>query len=477
MSLFINNEWCSGHGPTLNAYSPDGKILTWSAKTASDNQVDLAVSASKQANRGWQQLTTGERVSFIKQFGRLLVEHKQKLAEVINSETGKPIWEALTEVAAMVAKIDISIEAHIQRTPEHNNNNLRLNHRPHGSFIVFGPYNFPGHLPNGHIVPALIAGNTVLFKPSELTPKTGEFVMQLWQQTGIPKGVMQLLQGGIAVGKKLVEADIDGILFTGSSTVGFDIHRQLAGRPEVMLALEMGGNNGLILSPNTQPESAAKIIFQSAFLSGGQRCTCARRLIVIDGAKSDATIEALLKLCDQALVGEHIEQPAYGPVIHLKAADTVRKKIAMLSDNGAKIIRNTNSTGVHLTPAIVDVSEVTTRQDDEVFGPLLQIIRVTSFEQAMIELNSTKYGLAAGLISEDVLEQKQFWAQAHAGVCSINAPTAGAASNLPFGGVGASGNHRPSAYYAADYCAWPQAGRHNPKIALPEAIAITGIKA
>ncbi|MEG1215068.1 MAG: aldehyde dehydrogenase family protein, partial [Leclercia sp.] len=147
-----------------------------------------------------------------------------------------------------------------------------LRHRPHGVLAVFGPYNFPGHLPNGHIVPALIAGNTVVFKPSELTPWTAEETVKLWQAAGLPDGVLNLVQGGRSTGEALAQSsEIDGLLFTGSANTGYHLHQQLAGAPEKILALEMGGNNALIIDEITDIDAVVNLTIQSAFVSAGQR--------------------------------------------------------------------------------------------------------------------------------------------------------------------------------------------------------------
>ena len=192
-------------------------------------------------------------------------------------ETGKLEWDAESELAAMIAKIDISIQAFFDRCPTFSKDlstskTLSLTHRSHGVLVVIGPYNFPLHLPNGHIVPALIAGNTIIFKPSPYTPKTGEFMMKLWVEAGLPKGVLSLVQGDAKVSKSLCEdPGIDGVLFTGSKPVGHLLAKSLSKTPEKMLALEMGGNNPMIIYDLKPSISVFQTITESAFISTGQR--------------------------------------------------------------------------------------------------------------------------------------------------------------------------------------------------------------
>src|SRR5919112_447249 len=210
-----------------------------------------------------------------------------------NPATGKHMWESRTEVAAVVNKVEISIEAYAERTPQRRmeaalGNKVTVRHKPHGVLAVLGPYNFPAHLPNGHIVPALIAGNAVVFKPSEKTPATGEMLVRCFHEAGIPEGVVRLLIGGPDQGRSLAgQAGIDGLLFTGSARAGMALHKQFAETPHKILALELGGNNPMVVWNAKDIDSAATIAVQSAYLSAGQRCTAARRLIVEEGAEAE----------------------------------------------------------------------------------------------------------------------------------------------------------------------------------------------
>jgi succinylglutamic semialdehyde dehydrogenase len=389
-----------------------------------------------------------------------------QFAQLIARETGKPLWEAKTEVAAVVGKVEISINAYMQRTGTTRQeaalgSKIAVRHKPHGVLAVLGPYNFPAHLPNGHIVPALLAGNTVVFKPSEKTPAAGEMLVGLYHEAGVPEGAIRLLIGGPEEGRALAGEDgIDGLLFTGSARAGQALHRQFADMPHKILALELGGNNPLVVWDAADTAAAATIAVQSAYLSAGQRCTAARRLIVREGAAGDDLIQAMLKLMDRLMVGEPFAQPQpfMGPVIDNDAADHIQAQFLDLMIKGGRVIRRLDrpqEKQPFLTPGLIDVTDVTGRPDEEMFGPALQLIRVPDFDAAIAEANNTRFGLAASLVGGSPEQFERFWSEVRAGVINWNKPTNGAPSNAPFGGVGLSGNHRPSAAYAADYCAYP----------------------
>jgi succinylglutamic semialdehyde dehydrogenase len=315
-------------------------------------------------------------------------------------------------------------------------------------------------LPNGHIIPALLAGNAVVFKPSEKTPGTGKMLVDCLHAAGIPTGLVRIVIGGPKEGKALAaHPGIDGLLFTGSARTGLILNRQFADMPNKILALEMGGNNPVVVwdAPDIYP--AAVLVVQSAFLSAGQRCTAARRLIVRDG-QHEAFIEQVKRIAERLIVAEPHSTPApfMGPVIDNEAADGLQESFLTLMMKGGRPILQMDRPipgRPFLTPAIIDVTDVADRPDIELFGPLLQVIRVPDFEAALVEANNTRYGLSASLIGGSPQLYDQFWANARAGIVNWNKPTNGASSKAPFGGIGLSGNHRPSAYYAADYCAYP----------------------
>lgn len=451
----------------LRSYDPASGELVWEGPAASGGDVAGALVRAREALPAWAALPIEARIAAAQRYRSVLDRRKEGIAKIIARETGKPLWEARAELASMIGKVDLSIAAQAERAGEKQTDmpfgQAILRHRPHGVMAVLGPFNFPGHLPNGHIVPALIAGNTVVFKPSEMTPATGEAMAECWAEAlGGHAHAFQCTQGGKETGEALVAGAINGLLFTGSAAAGAYFRRIFADRPDVILALELGGNNPLVAWDSDDVEEAAAIVVQSAFLTTGQRCSCARRLIVPDTAFGAALFDAVAALADRIIIGawDDEPEPLIGPLISQAAAESARSRVAGLIDRGADVIRPFSGvegrSGAFVTPAMLDVTG-TVVPDEEIFAPVLQVSRVPDFDAAIMAANNTRFGLSAGLISADDGLWQRFLLEGRAGMVNRNRPTTGAAGSMPFGGLGESGNHRPSAYYAADYCAYPVA--------------------
>ena len=459
----------------LTSIEPATGKQIWSGEPG-DAAVEVA--AARAAFPEWAAHSLSYRSEALRRFANVVRKKQDEFATLIARETGKPFWEAQTEVAAVINKVEISINAYAERTPKRTieaamGNKVTVRHKPHGVLAVLGPYNFPAHLPNGHIVPALIAGNAVVFKPSEKTPASGEFLVKCLHEAKIPEGVVRLLIGGPDAGRALAgEPGIDGLLFTGSARAGQSLHKQFAETPQKILALELGGNNPLVVWNPKDVESAAAIAVQSAYLSAGQRCTCARRLIVEDGQEKPL-IDAIAAMIDRIIVDHPFAdpQPFMGPVIDNDTAHHLQEQWMGLMMKGAKPIRRLDrpyDDRPYLTPALIDVTQAKEVPDEEIFGPVLQVIRVKEFDSAIEAANATRFGLAASLVGGSHDQYEKFWSNVRAGVINWNKPTNGAPSTAPFGGVGLSGNHRPSAFYAADYCAYPVTSVHADRIRAPD---------
>ena len=446
----------------LDSYEPATGTLLWSAPIG---DVDTEVAAARSGWASWAALPLTVRIETMRRFANVVRQRADAFADLLARETGKPLWEARTEIESVIAKVDISVAAYSERTSQRRldapmGSRMALRHKPHGVLAVLGPYNFPAHLPNGHIVPALLAGNAVIFKPSEKTPATGAFMVDCYRAAGVPDACIRLLIGGPAEGKALADhPDIDGLLFTGSARTGLALNRAFAAKPEKILALEMGGNNPIIVWDTPDLHTAAVLVIQSAFTTAGQRCTAARRLIV-DTKLYDALIDTINTMVGRLIVGSPHDDPApfMGPVIDNEVADQLTESFLSLLMRGGRPIRHLERVvegKPFLVPAIIDVTAMVDRPDIELFGPILQVIRVDDFDAAIREANNTRYGLSASLVSQTPALYDRFWSGVRAGIVNWNKPTNGASSSAPFGGIGWSGNHRPSAYYAADYCAYP----------------------
>ncbi|HVL02433.1 MAG TPA: succinylglutamate-semialdehyde dehydrogenase [Dongiaceae bacterium] len=476
-SLYINGQWIAGEGESIVSIDPGNGESLWQGRGASVQQVDQAVQAARAAFPAWRDAPLAARITLLQAFAAEIKSRQTELATLISRENGKPLWDAQTEVAAVIGKIASSIEAFQQRTGAHQKNTaqgeLILRHKPHGVVAVFGPFNFPVHLPNGHIVPALLAGNCVLFKPSELTPAVAEFTLRCWQAAGLPPGVLNCLQGSRETGAALVNhPQLDGLFFTGSAQTGHYLHQQWGGQPHKILALEMGGNNPLIVEPVRDINAALFTVLFSAFVSSGQRCTCARRLLLPDSAWGDDFFQQLTQRSSEISVAYGLSQPPpfMGSVISSDAARHLQDGIRLLESLGGDIRlapRFLNTQQTLMTPALIDMSRAQQMLDEELFGPVLQVFRYRDRDHAIELANATRFGLAAGLISDDTAAFEHVERHLRAGIVNFNKPLTGASSEAPFGGIGASGNHRPSAFYAADYCAYPVATLRSDSLQLP----------
>lgn len=473
--LIIGGRGEPGEGAMLESLNPSTGEVIWRGGEASPRQVDAAVAAARAAFEQWQDVPLPEREALLRRYAEVVNERKDDLAKLISAEAGKPRWEAATEVASVAGKVELSIGAMHERRAETsfdmNGTTARTSYKPHGVLGVLGPFNFPMHLANGHIVPALLAGNAVVLKPSEATPACGEAMVRCWERAGAPGGLVNLLQGGRSVGEALSRHEkIDGLLFTGGAHAGLALSRIFAERPDKILALELGGNNPLVVHSLADVEAAAYATVQSAYLTAGQRCTCARRLIVTDKAPRDF-IDALADLTRRIRVDvpDADPPPFYGPLINATNARKVLAAQRALIERGGTVLVEMKPLPLgeaFLSPGLVDVTGID-REDVEVFGPLLQVIRVRDLDEAIAEANATRYGLSAGILTDDRAAYERFRRRVRAGIVNWNQQLTGASGRLAFGGVGLSGNFRPSGYFAIDYCNYPVAGLENEQLRKP----------
>ena len=484
VNLRVDNQWIPGEGERFSSTCPVDESVVWSGNSATHEQVDAAFSAARNAFGPWWDKSSQERIEITERFRNIVKASADELATLISQETGKPLWEAKTEVGAVAGKIDLSIDSFRTRrdttTFELTGMNAVTRYKPHGVCAVLGPFNFPAHLPNGHIVPALIAGNTIVFKPSEVTPAVGAWMVEKWIESGLPDGVLNLVQGSRDVGESIANnPQLDGLFFTGSSGAGKALHQALAPYPQKILALEMGGNNPLIVHQADDLKAAAYLTILSGYFTAGQRCTCARRLILIDNDETQKFIGTLVEMIANVSFGFYNDdpQPFMGTVISAKMGRRMLQSQSNLIERGGIPIvpmKSHRDCDALVSPGLLDVTDVADRQDEELFGPLVNIIRVKDFDAAIAEANNTAYGLSAGLISNNHDCYRQFIHRIRAGIVNWNRQTTGASGKLPFGGCGLSGNHRPSAYFAADYCSFPVASLESASLELPEK-PMTGI--
>lgn len=487
-SVLIAGQWQPIPGEGLiseNPAHPDRVIWQGSPSAA---HIDDAVAAARQALPVWSSWPLQRRADVLRAFAEICRARVDEIADLICDETGKALWDAKAEAGILAGKVDITLDSSANfgmtrvtgyEVPLNESRIGRAWFRPHGVMAVLGPFNFPAHLPNGHIIPALAMGNTVVFKPSDKTPAVGQLLGEMLHEAlsdaGAPAGVVNVIQGGVDIASRLVSHDdLDGILFTGSWPVGRRILEANLDHPGRIIALELGGNNAAVVLPDADLRQAAIEVARCAFITTGQRCTCTRRLVVHE-AVADQVISAVCKAASALIIDDpRSEHPVFmGPLINEDARRHVLAEAeSMIAGGGEALIMPTpvspgTSSAPYVSPGVVTVDRFTTRdgsfEDDagadiEVFGPLLRVTVVPDENTAIEQANATRYGLAASIFTSSDDSAERFLREARAGCVNVNAGTAGASSKLPFGGLGLSGNHRPAGAFSLDYCAYPVAG-------------------
>lgn len=486
-SDLIAGEWVPLPGASLISHNPARPAeAVWQGSPVASH-IDAAAHAARAAQPEWARWPVARRAEVLRAFQTLARARADELGALIMRETGKAQWDSLAEARLLADKVDITLESG-PHSGLHRVTGFELpltatragatRFRPHGVMAVIGPFNFPAHLPNGHIVPALLTGNTIVFKPSDKAPAVGQFLATLFHDAlttcGAPRGVLNLVHGGASHAATLVSHEsIDGVLFTGSWPVGRRILEANIDRPGRLIALEMGGNNAAVVMPDADLRQAVIECARSAFVTTGQRCTCTRRIIVHE-AIAPRFVPLLQKVASTLIVGDPAGvagQPVFmGPLIRAEARDAMLQFQSSLSRAGGRVITEaaeiSNPDGGHyVSPAIVAVDRFSPGHDAsrdagcdiEVFAPLVRVSTVASIGDALEQVNASRYGLAASIFTKDPAAIDRFLAEAKAGCVNVNTGTAGASSKLPFGGLDRSGNHRPAGAFSLDYCAYPVA--------------------
>lgn len=451
--------------------------------------VDLAVKSAREAFHPWRRKPLSERAEILKRYQASLKKHEEELTEIIAREVGKPLWEAKTEVAAMVGKVEITINEGMKYVTDVEIPNIMDNatgacrYRPHGVMAVIGPFNFPGHLANGHIVPALLTGNTVVFKPSEKSPMVGQLMAECFHEAGIPRGVFNVLQGEKEVGRRLcVHEEVSGVLFTGSYEVGTRIKQDTLQQHWKILALEMGGKNSAIIWEDADLELAVHESLVGAFITAGQRCSATSRILVHEKIL-DAFVSRFHERAKAFSIGHPLENPFMGPLIESGAVDRYLKFLGIASREGGELIMRGKAlelatAGNYVAPSIclmadnsLAAAKKSVFQQNEIFAPAVAIVSISEVEQAVELNNCTQYGLVASVFCKDRAVYGKFFDGLETGLINWNKSTVGASSRLPFGGFKKSGNHFPTAVTATTYCAVPIASLEvsEPKALVPMA--------
>lgn len=465
---FVKVEKGDGEFKDISPADLSDTVMTVNFK---HDHVDEACAAAKKAYPAWARLSMDERKNYLMRLKEIFDSHAPQMAEVISRDTGKPTWEALTEAKALSAKIDITLGQSLKLIADERVPNALpqvegvIRYRSRGVMAVLGPFNFPAHLPNGHIIPALISGNTVVFKPSEQTPAVGQFMAEMYEKAQFPPGVFNVVQGaGEAGGRLAANEHVDGILFTGSYDVGLKIKQETLNQYWKILALEMGGKNATVVWEDADMDKAVYETLVGAYMTAGQRCSCTSRVIVHPKLAEEFT-EKFYQAAKKLSIGHWQEDVFMGPLINAAAVEKyIRFQEIANRENCESLMRgkalDLKNKGHYVTPSIHLVKKFDPQsvyQKSEIFGPNVAIYQSSDFDETLDIVNSTGYGLVMALFSKNKSLYDEALLRARVGLLNWNRTTNGSSSRLPFGGMGKSGNDRPSAHFAINYCTVPLA--------------------
>lgn len=470
---YINGAWVKSENAdeSWEIYSPaDQSDMLFRAQGRYAHVKEACV-AARRAYKKWSHTTLNERKEYLFKLKKVFLEKADEIAKVISRETGKPLWEAKTEAAALASKIDVTLEHSLKLVADEKVTGALpgidgvIRYRSRGVMAVVGPFNFPAHLPNGHIVPALVTGNTVVFKPSDKTPAVGQIFAECFHLAGLPPGVFNLVQGKSEVGRRLVQdEDVDGVLFTGSYEVGLKIKQDTLEQYWKILALEMGGKNSTVVWSDTDLEKAVYETIVGAYMTTGQRCSCTSKVILHKSIR-DKFIENFHETAKKLSIGHWSENPFMGPLISQDAVDKYQRFQEIAKREGAECLMrgkplDLKHQGFYVTPSIHLVSKYnkeSTYQKNEIFGPNVAIYTVDEIDEAIEIVNAGGFGLAMAIFTKDKSLYEKVLLDARVGLLNWNRTTNGASSRMPFGGIGKSGNDRPSGHFAIQYCTVPVA--------------------
>jgi succinylglutamic semialdehyde dehydrogenase len=436
-----------------------GHFAVWDAGAVAE-----AVAHARAAFPAWRDAGFEARAAALRRFAALAQERAEELAVLIAREVGKALWDARSEASLLAPKVEATLGAGMGFVrPIEAGPGAHAHFHPRGVLAVLGPFNFPAHLPNGHIVPALATGNCVVFKPSELAPAVGQWLWRAFRDAGVPPGVFELVQGRAETGLALaLDPGVDGVLFTGSYAVGRALQEATLDQPGKLLALELGGKNGMLVWDDADLPLALSEAALSIAASTGQRCSSLSRIFVAR-ARLEEFQERLAKLLDGLVIGPPLEDGVFmGPLVSRAAFERVmRWRAQATAAGGERVFRGeTNRIAPYVAPGLVrfeTLAQTHPYQREEIFGPEAALYPVDDLDEAIAALNDSDYGLAASVMSRDRAVYEHCVGRIEVGLLNWNRGTIGASGRLPFGGTRKSGNDRPAAITATLYCTVPQA--------------------
>lgn len=483
MNLTLRGDYFSGSFTSPNGISPkdiansqeeitktcpgDTSHTLWSAQVNYEN-IERVIESSIEGFQSWRKTSFTERVEILKKFGEIAAARKEHIAEAIALETGKPLWESLTEAGAISAKVNVTISDSLKRIETKTIEEVLPNidghivYKPLGPSLVIGPFNFPCHLANGQILSALLAGNSIIFKPSEKTIYSSQLLIECLHEAGFPKGVINFINGTVKTTQDILKHPaIKGIFFTGSFAVGKKILEAVGTDVTKLVALEMGGKNSSIIHSDVNLDHALPELLRACYLSTGQRCTSTSMIIVHKDIEAEFIDR--FKTLTERIIYDHPTKfkatPFMGPLIDKAAKDKYLSSLRLGEDNGAEAIiphmeADMSFQGHYVNPTIHYLAKATEDNpftQEEIFGPSVCITPYSEFEYAIEIANISDYGLAASVFTCDQEKYRLALRDIDAGIINLNRSTVGASSRLPFGGVKHSGNHHPAAVSMIDH--------------------------
>ena len=465
----------------VNPGDPDDVVaeFPWRADT-----LDAAVDAAKRAFPAWRDTPFEKRAELLRRYADAVTRNAERIAQCISREMGKVLWEARGEAKAMAGKVAITLEDGMRLVDDVQPEGVkgRVRYLPRGVLAVIGPFNFPGHLPNGHIVPALATGNTVVFKPASHTPGVAQIMAECFDEAGFPPGVFNVVVVPGRHGDRLVgHPDVDGVLFTGSTEVGMHIEKVTLDQPGKITALEMGGKNPAIVLDDAPFDQSLYEVLTGAYLTSGQRCTATSRVICQRGI-ADEFAERLAAATRKLGLGPQYGEGVFmGPLVDARAADdfdawqrTAREEGAEELVAGGRQQDPPVAGGAYVRPSVHRVAKVDAEsryQREELFAPDTCIYTVDAIDEAIALAEDTVYGLACSIFSQSENAYLEVVKRVRAGVINWNRSTVGANSRLPFGGMKASGNGHPAGLFSTLYCTYPVASLEEDKPFDPSALS------
>ncbi|MGI9548891.1 MAG: aldehyde dehydrogenase family protein [Bdellovibrionales bacterium] len=428
----------------------------------------LVCQQGKEAHLLWSQKSLKTRKEILSPLKQIFEKKKSLLSEIISRETGKPLWESEMEIQAVLRKIDITFKEGVTRIEQQELQNDegsfvgRVRFKSRGLLLVIGPFNFPIHLPFSQILAALVAGNSVIFKPSEKTPASCQLFVECLDCLDLPPGVFQMVQGTAKVSQKLAEDSlVDGILFTGSFEVGQKIKEATVKDYWKLLALEMGGYNTSLIWEDYSKEQAILETLKSCFWTAGQRCSSTSQILVHKKVAQDF-IGDFIKEVQKLKVGHWKDNPFMGSLIDKTSVQKFFRFQKEVEKKGVQILtkgQELSDKGYYVSPGVyqVDSSQAFSIGHQELFTPQVLIYEVNSLEEALKMIHHSGYGLVLAAFTQNPEIRKELFYRAQVGLINYNKSSCGASSYLPFGGLGKSGNHRPAASWMIDSCVNPVA--------------------